>query len=221
MPEPKEALMATPGNSRLLLHHAAPSRSSTALWMLEELGEPYSLHIVDLKSGEQRQSAFLAINPMGKVPALEHNGVMVTEAGAICLYLADAFPRAGLAPAIGDPLRGPYLRWMFFQGNCLEPALIDKALEREPGQASMMPYGDLETTVETVARAVAKGPWFLGDRFTALDVYFGSAIRWTTQFGLLPAWPEFADYISRLEERPALKRALAKDAEIVAKPKAE
>lgn len=195
---------------RLLLHHAAPSRSSTVLWMLEELGEPYELHVLDMK-GEQRAPAYLAINPMGKVPAIEHDGVLVTETGAICLYLADAYPRAGLAPAIGDPLRGPYVRWMFFQGNCLEPALIDKALKREPGAASMMPYGDLDTTVETVAKAVAKGPWFLGDRFSALDVYFGSSIRWTTQFGLLPSRPEFASYIERLTARPAFKRAEAKD----------
>ncbi len=209
--------MTTPAPSRLRLHHAAPSRSSTVLWMLEELGEPYELNVLDLKKAEQRARAHLAVNPMGKVPALEHDGVLITEVGAICMYLADAYPKANLAPAIGDPLRGPYLRWMFFQGNCLEPALIDKALKREPGPASMLPYGDLDTTVETVAKAVAKGPWFLGDRFTALDVYFGSAIRWTTQFGLLPVRPEFTSYIERLGQRPALIRAIAKDAEIAAK----
>ena len=208
--------MTTSTNPRLVLHHAAPSRSSTVLWMLEELGEPYELHVLDLKKGEQRQPAFLAINPMGKVPALEHDGVLVTEVGAICAYLADAYPKANLAPVIGDPQRGPYLRWMFFQGNCLEPALIDKALKREPGQASMMPYGDLDTTVQTVAKAIAKGPWFLGDRFTALDVYFGSAIRWTMQFGLLPPLPEFTSYAARLADRPALQRAEAKDKAIQA-----
>ena len=196
---------------RLKLYHAAPSRSSTVLWMLEELDEPYELHVLDLKAGEQRQPAYLAVNPMGKVPAIQHDGALVTEVGAICLYLADAYPKANLAPAIGDPLRGPYVRWMFFQGNCLEPALIDKALKRQPGQASMMPYGDIETVVETTAKAVAKGPWFLGDRFTALDVYFGSAIRWTMQFGLLPPRPEFTAYTERLATRPALQRALAKD----------
>ncbi|MGD9806036.1 MAG: glutathione S-transferase family protein [Hyphomicrobiaceae bacterium] len=206
--------MTASSSPRLKLHHAAPSRSSTVLWMLEEVGEPYELHIVDLKKGEQRQPDYLAINPMGKVPALEHDGVLVTEVGAICLYLADAYPKAALAPAIGDPQRGPYLRWMFFQGNCLEPALIDKALGREPGSPSMMPYGDIETTIETVAQAVAKGPWALGDRFSALDVYLGSAIRWTMQFGLLPERPEFTSYVTRLLERPALQRAIAKDKEI-------
>jgi len=199
---------------RITLYHGSPSRSSTVLWMLEELGEPYELKLLDLKKGEQRQPAYLAVNPMGKVPALIHDGVLITEVGAICTYLADAYPRAGLAPAVDDPLRGPYLRWMFFQGNCLEPALIDRALKREPGQASMMPYGDVDTTVETVARAVAKGPWFLGDRFTALDVYFGSAIRWTLQFGILPARPEFTAYRDRLMQRPAYSRAEAKDGEL-------
>jgi glutathione S-transferase len=210
--------MSASPTPRLKLHHAAPSRSSTVLWMLEELGEPYDLHVLDLKKGEQRQAAYLAVNPMGKVPALERDGVLITEVGAICLYLADAYPEAGLAPAIGDPLRAPYLRWMFFQGNCLEPAIVDRALKREPGPPSMMPYGNFDTTVETVAKAVAEGPWALGDRFTALDVYLGSAIRWTMQFGLLPARPEFTSYCTRLEQRPAFQRATAKDKEIQDRP---
>lgn len=196
----------------LRLHHSAPSRSSTVLWMLEEIGEPYDLDILNLKDGDNLKPAYLAINPMGKVPALEHDGQLITEVGAICHYLADAFPNAGLAPAIGDPLRGAFLRWMYFQGNCFEPAIIDKAMQREPGQRAMSPYGTFDTSVDVVARAVAKGPWFLGDRFTALDVYFGSAIRWTTQFGLLPDRPEFKAYIARLVERPAAKRAAARDA---------
>ena len=198
----------------LRLHHAAPSRSSTALWMLEEIGAPYELHVLNMKAGEQRQPAYLAINPMGKVPALEHNGQLITEVGAICLYLADAFPAARLAPAIGAPLRGPYLRWMFFQGNAFEPAIIDRALKRDAGPPSMLPYGDFDTTIETVAKALSKGPWFLGDTFSALDVYFGSAIRWTTEFGLLPKLPEFTALIDRIEARPAYLRAKAKDSDI-------
>ena len=118
---------------RLKLYHAAPSRSSTALWMLEELGEPYTLEVLDIKKEETRTPAYLAINPMGKVPALMHDGVLVTEVGAICTYLADAYPAKALAPAIGAPLRGPYLRWMFFQGNCLEPALIARRGRKELG----------------------------------------------------------------------------------------
>lgn len=198
------------------LHHAAPSRSSTVLWMLEELGEPYDLHVLDLKNGEQLAPAYRAINPMGKVPALEHRGQVITEVGAICAYLADAFPKAGLAPAVTDPLRGPYLRWMFFQGNCFEPAIIDRAMKREPGQRAMSPYGEFDLVIDTVAGAV-RGPWFLGDRFTALDVYFGSAIKWTTGFGLCPARPELTGYIERLNGRPALQRATTKDDEVAAR----
>ncbi|MFV0295408.1 MAG: glutathione S-transferase family protein [Hyphomicrobiaceae bacterium] len=199
---------------RLKLYHAAPSRSSTVLWMLEELGQPYSLEVLDLSAGATRTPAYLAINPMGKVPALLHDGVLITEVGAICLYLADAYPEAGLAPAFDDPLRGPYVRWMFFQGNCFEPAIIDKAFGREPGNKSTMPYGDFETTIEAVANAVAKGPWFLGERFTALDIYFGSTIRWTMSFGLLPERPEFKAYADRLATRPAAQRAAARDSDL-------
>lgn len=201
----------------LRLHHAAPSRSSTVLWMLEEIGAPYELHVLDLKAGEQRHPAYLAINPMGKVPALEHNGQLITEVGAICLYLADAFPDARMAPPIGDARRGPYLRWMFFQGNAFEPAIIDRALKRDAGPPSMLPYGDFDTTIGTVAKALGKGPWFLGDTFSALDVYFGSAIRWTTEFGLLPKLPEFTALIGRIEARPAFLRAKAKDSEITSR----
>ncbi|MFM9939111.1 MAG: glutathione S-transferase family protein [Hyphomicrobiaceae bacterium] len=201
----------------LRLHHASPSRSSTVLWMLEEIGEPYDLHVLDLKKGEQRQPAYLAINPMGKVPALEHDGQLITEVGAICLYLADAFPKAKLAPAIGDIRRGPYLRWMFFQGNAFEPAIVDRALKRDAASPMMLPYGDFDTTIATVAAALKKGPWFLGDTFSALDVYFGSAIRWTTEFGLCPPRPEFTGLIERIAKRPAFLRAKAKDSEIAAR----
>lgn len=197
--------------AKLVLHHAAPSRSSTVLWMLEEVGEPYDLVVLDLKAGEQLQPAHLAVNPMGKVPALVADGTVIAEVGAICTYLADAFPKSGLAPPIGDRLRGPYLRWMFFQGSAFEPAIIDHAMKREPGARAMSPYGDFATTIDVVADALSGGPWFLGDKFSALDVYFGSAIRWTTQFGLLPDRPQFASYITRLAARPALQRALAKD----------
>ena len=199
-----------------ILYHCPNTRSSTTLWMMEELGVPYELRVLNMKKGEQRQAAHLARNPMGKVPVLEHNGGIVTEGGAICTYLADTFPAAGLAPAIGDPLRGPYLRWMFFAGTAFEPAIVDRALKREPGTPSMMPYGDVDTTIEVAAQAVAKGPWLLGDRFSAADVHFGAGIRWTTMFGILPKRPEFTAYITRLETRPALQRATAKDVELAA-----
>ncbi len=205
---------------KIVLHHGAPSRSSTALFMLEEVGAPYELRVLDLQAGEQLKPAFLAINPMGKVPTIEHNGAVITEVGAICTYLADAFPAAGLAPPVGDPLRGPYLRWMFFQGNCLEPAIIDHALKREPGRRGMMPYGDYETTVGTLEKAIETGPWFLGARYSAADVYVGSAIAWGLQFKLLPERDTFKRYVARLAERPARQRAIAIDGKIAASKQA-
>jgi glutathione S-transferase len=201
---------------KIILHHGAPSRSSTVLFMLEEVGAPYELRLLDLQVGEQLKPAFLAINPMGKVPTIEHAGAVITEVGAICAYLADAFPAAGLAPPVGDPLRGPYLRWMFFQGNCLEPAMIDHAMKREPGRRGMMPYGDYDTTVGTLEKAVEKGPWFLGERYSAADVYVGSAIAWGLQFKLLPERDAFKRYAERLRLRPASERGVAIDEKIVA-----
>jgi glutathione S-transferase len=203
-------------SGKIILHHAAPSRSSTVLFMLEEVGVPYDLRVLDLQAGDQLKPAFLAINPMGKVPTIEHDGVVITEVGAICTYLADAFPAAGLAPPVNDPMRGPYLRWMFFQGNCLEPAIVDHALKREPGNRAMMPYGDYETAVGAVEKAIEKGPWFLGDRYSAADVYVGSAIAWGLQFKLLPERDTFKRYAARLAERPARQRAVAVDEKITA-----
>ena len=201
---------------KIVLHHGAPSRSATILFMLEELGAPYELRLLDLQAGDQLKPAFLAINPMGKVPTIEHTGAVITEVGAICTYLADAFPAAGLAPPVGDPLRGPYLRWMFFQGNCLEPAMIDHALKREPGRRGMMPYADYETTVGTLEKAIEKGPWFLGARYSAADVYVGSALAWGLQFKLLPERDTFKRYAERLRQRPACQHAVAIDEKNVA-----
>jgi glutathione S-transferase len=203
-------------SGKIILHHAAPSRSSTVLFMLEEIGAPYELKVMDLQKEEQYRPEYLAINPMGKVPAIEYEGAVVTEVGAICTYLADAFPKAGLAPPIGDPLRGTYLRWMFFQGNALEPAIVDRALKREPGRRGMMPYGTYEVAVAALERAVEKGPWFLGERYSAADVYVGSAISWGLQFQLLPEREVFKKYAARLNARPARQRALAIDEKIAA-----
>lgn len=199
-----------------VLYHIAPSRSSTVLWMLEEVGAPYALRVLDMKAGEQRQPAYLAVNPMGKVPALVHRGVTVTEAGAVCAYLADAFPEAGLAPAPGDPLRGAYFRWLFFNPGCLEPAMTDRALQRPAGPTSMLGYGDYDTTMDVLAAAVAAGPFLLGERFSAADVLIGSGIRWGLIADLVPKRPEFVAYAERLGARPAAQRAAARDAELMA-----
>ncbi len=196
----------------LIFYHNPQSRAATVHWMLEEAGAPYETRFISLKSGEQRQPAYLSINPMGKVPAIQHKGVVVTEVAAICCYLADEFPQHHLAPAIGDPQRGSYLRWMFFVPSCLEPACIDHALKREAAKPAMVGYGDYDTTMQVTARALTQGPYLLGDRFTAADVVLGSLLRWTMMFQITPQLPEFVAYVERLNERPAYKRANARDA---------
>jgi glutathione S-transferase len=211
-PDSHEDLMAA-----LTLYHAIPSRSSIVRWMLEEIGEPYDLHVVDLKKGENRDPKYLAVNPMGKVPALRHGDAVITEAAAICCYLADAFPQAGLAVPIGDPRRGPYLRWLFFGPGCIEPAVTDKAFKRaEPAPRGTLGYGDYDTVMNVLADALRLGPHLLGAQFTAADVVIGSTLRWGMQFKLIPELPEFVAYTRRLAERPALKRATDGDAAVMA-----
>jgi glutathione S-transferase len=199
--------------SDLTLYHISPSRSSIVLWMLEEVGEPFDIHLLDAKKGENREPAYLAVNPMGKVPAIRHKGVVITEGAAICCYLADSFPAAKLNVPIGDPQRGPYLKWLFFGPSCVEPAMLDHMMKREGGQRSTLGWGDHESVVDVLRDAVSKGPFLMGERFTAADVIVGSGLRWGMMFKGLPELPEFATYVKRLTERPAAKRAEAKDAE--------
>ena len=201
---------------KVTLFHAPNTRSSGALTLLEELGAEYELQVLNFKASEQRGSAYLAINPMGKVPAVKHGDALITEQVAVFLYLADLYPEADLAPAIGDPLRGPYLRWMAFYGSCFEPALIDRALKREPSPPGMSPYGDYDTTLKTLTDQLALGPYLLGDTFTAADVLWGTALTWTTGFKLVPALPVIQSYIDRWNARPSVARVRAKDAELAA-----
>jgi len=203
--------------AKLTLYHAVQSRSAIARWMLEEVGEPYDIHLLNLSKGDNRTAAYLAVNPMGKVPALQHGDAVVTESAAICTYLADAFPKAGLSIPIGDPRRGVYLKWLFFSPGCMEPAVTDRAFPRkeEPRRATLG-YGDFDTTMNVAAQAVAKGPYLMGEQFTAADVVVGSMLRWGTMFNLIPPRPEFAAYTERLSQRPALQRAEAKDKELAA-----
>jgi glutathione S-transferase len=203
--------MTTP---ELTLHHAPNTRSTGARILLEELGAPYTLHVLNMKAAEQRAPAYLAINPMGKVPALTHGDALITEQVAVFLYLADLFPQAGLAPAIGDPLRGPYLRWMAFYGSCFEPALVDRAQKREPGSPSMSPYSDYDTMLKTLTDQLGKGSCLLGERFSAADVLWGTALRWTVKFGLVPELPVIRAYIDRVNARPAVLRVQAMEAEL-------
>jgi len=200
----------------ITLFHSPNTRSSGALALLEELGAPYDLHVLDMKRGQQREAAYLAINPMGKVPAVLDGDAVVTEQGAVFLYLADRFPDARLAPAIGDPLRGPYLRWLVYYGSSFEPALVDRAMKREPAAPGMCPYGDYDTMLKTLIDQLAKGPYLLGERFSAADVLWGTALTWTTMFKLVPELPVIVDYMARVNARPAVVRARKKDAELAA-----
>ncbi len=203
--------------ANLKLYHAAPSRSSIVRWMLEELGEPYELEVMNLQSGIQRQADYRKINPMGKVPALLHGEVVVTEVAAICTYLADEFPDAGLNVPVGDPRRATYLKWLFFTPGCLEPAILDKAYPRkETPFSGTLGYGDYDLVLNVVRQAVSQGEYLLGDKFSAADVVLGSMIRWGMMFDLLPKDPELQAYVQRLEARPALQRATALDHELAA-----
>jgi glutathione S-transferase len=196
----------------LTLYHANPSRSAVALWMLEEIGQPYEIHKLDLQKGEQLKPDYLAINPMGKVPALKHKGAVVTENSAICTYLADEFPQAKLNIPVGNPQRGVYLKWLFFGPGVFEPAMTDAAFpRREAANPTALGYRPFDQVLDIMAKAVSKGPFLMGEQFTAADVVIGSGLRYGTMFKLIPERKEFSDYIARFSGRPALQRAMAKD----------
>ncbi|WP_407522049.1 glutathione S-transferase family protein [Methylobacterium oryzisoli] len=201
---------------RVTLYHSPNTRSSSALLLLEELGAPYDLHVLNMKAGENRAPAYLAVNPMGKVPAIRHGDALVTEQAAVFLYLADLFPQAGLAPALGDPLRGPYLRWMVYYGSAFEPAVVDKHRGGEPAPLAMSPYGSYEAVMDLVNAQLRRGPYLLGERFTAADVLWGAALAWTTMFKLVPETPEITAYVGRHLQRPAVARVREKDAALEA-----
>ena len=184
------------------------SRGRVVRWMLEEIGEPYRTQLLDYGT-TMKAPAYLSINPMGKVPAIRHGDTVVTEAAAICAYLADAFPGAGLAPPPGDRLRGPYYRWLFFVAGPLEAAWTNKAMgfvvpeERE----RMMGYGRFENVINALEGAVSQSKYVVGDSFTAADVYVGSNIGFGMDFGMIKKRPAFEQYWQRLSARPAAVRA--------------
>lgn len=202
---------------KITLFHTPNTRSSGVLLLLEELGTPYELRVLNMKAGEQRQAEYLAINPMGKVPAIRHGESLVTEQVAIYLYLADLFPQSGLAPALSDPLRGPYLRWMVFYAACFEPAVFDRAQKRDPAPPGMSPYGDFDTMLKTLTAQLERGPYLLGEKVTAADVLWGTALTWTTMFQLIPPLAVIQNFIERMNARPACARVKAMDAELAAK----
>ena len=198
------------------------SRARIVRWMLEEVGEPYET--VVLGYGTSMKSAdFLAVNPMGKVPTIKHGDTVVTEAAAICAYLADVFPQAGLAPPHGSKLRGPYYRWMFFAAGPVEQAATGKALGllAPEDKAAMAGYGTYDATVAALETALEPGPYICGDQFTAADVYVGAHIGWGMMFGTLPKRPAFEDYFARISQRPAALRAAEIDDGLVAEAQAQ
>ncbi|HEY1726100.1 MAG TPA: glutathione S-transferase family protein [Steroidobacteraceae bacterium] len=196
------------------------SRARMVHWMLEEVGAPYRIEIIDLQKGEQRQPKFLAINPMGKLPAITHRGTTITETGAICAYLADAFPKAALAPPTDDPARGTYLRWMFFGAGCVDTALMDRMLERPvPERTSALGYGRYEDFVATLEKALTPGPYILGDRISAADIYLGAQIGFGLMIKALEPTPKFSGYSALLTARPAYQRAQQQSEELVAQMK--
>ena len=200
----------------LTLFHAAPSRSAGVLALLEALGADYTLQVLDLKAGDNLAPGYLALNPMGKVPAVLHDGVLVTEQVALYQYLAELYSDAGLAPGIGDPLRGPFLRWLAFHGSCFEPAMIDVAMKREPAPRSMSPYVDAATVMQTMEAQLAQGDYVLGARLSAVDFLWGSALGWLTAFNLVQPGPATAAYIARMAAHPAVVRAREIDAALMA-----
>ena len=203
-------------HSPVTFFHAPHSRSSITRAMLEELGVPFDLVTLDLQRNEQRSGEYLAINPMGKVPALRHEGVLITEQPAILMYLAELYPEKGLAPPVDDPLRGPYLRWMVFYGSCFEPAIMDFSQKREPVPAMACAYGDYDSVMRVIAAQLKQGPWLLGDRFTAADVLWGGALNYGMMFKLVPERPALRAYVDRVQSRPAIRRASELDEALVA-----
>jgi glutathione S-transferase len=203
----------------LTLYTNPMSRGRIARWMLEEAGADYAVEVLGY-GGTMKADAYLAINSMGKVPAIVHDGRVVTECAAICAYLADAFPDAGLAPT--DAERADYYRWMFFAAGPLEQAITNRSLGVVPSddQQRMVGYGDYDRVVTALEAAVAAHPYIAGDRFTAADVYVGSHVMWGTQFGTLPKLDAFTTYLGRLLERPAYARASALDDAAVAEMQA-
>lgn len=194
----------------LTLYTNPMSRGRIARWMLEETGQPYETVVLGY-ADTMKAPDYLAINPMGKVPAIRHDDHVVTEGAAICAYLADAFPEAGLAPPAGE--RADYYRWLFFAAGPVEQAVTHRSMSIEPNEAQrrMIGYGSYDGLVDVLVDAVAGREWIAGDRFTAADVYFGSQIAWGTMFGTLPKRDAFTAYVERLTARPAYQRAAALD----------
>lgn len=209
--------MVQSSDAEIVFYTNPMSRGRIVRWMLEELGQPYRTVVLDYGT-TMKAPDYLAINPMGKVPALVHRGVVVTEGAAICAWLADAFPQAGLAPALDDPARGTWYRWLFFAAGPMEAAITARSLNLLPpaDKAASVGYGSFDQMVDALETAVAEGPWILGDRFSAADVYLGSQIIWGLMFKTLPERDVFKAYADRLNGREAAVRAREIDDALIA-----
>jgi glutathione S-transferase len=192
------------------------SRGRIVRWMLEEIGCPYRTVTLDFGT-TMKAPEYLAINPMGKVPAITHRGVTVTEGAAICAYLADAFPEAGLAPPPGDPLRGPYYRWLFFAAGPVESVMVSKGLGllAPPDQRGRVGYGTYEDTIDALETALRPGPHILGERFSAADVFVGASLGWGLMSKGIEPRPIFQEYVGRIMARPAARRANEIDGKVI------
>jgi glutathione S-transferase len=179
---------------RITLFYSPQTRATGTRVLLEELGAPYDLQILNMKAGEQRKPAYLGVNPLGKVPAIRHGDALVTEQVAIYIYLADLFPQAGLTPALDDP-----------------PAVIDKFMKHAPAPVTQSPYADYETMLGALEAQLATGPYLLGERMTAADILWGVAFNWTMMFGLVPKKDVFVRYAERIASRPSFQRISADD----------
>lgn len=194
------------------LYHHPFTRAANVVWMLEEAGLPYQLEYVDIRAGAQKDEAFLALNPMGKLPTLVDGEVVLTESAAIGLYLGDRAD--GMAPAIDDPRRAAYYRWILFGPSVVEPCAYAKGAnwEYQPGSAG---WGTFEAMHATLEHAIGEGPWLLGDTFTMADVCLGGTIRYMVQFGMVEKRERFMDYLDRLQQRPAFQRSTAINGRII------
>jgi glutathione S-transferase len=203
----------------ITLYHAPKTRSSRFLWLLEEIGQPYEVKLVDIRRGDANQGSgakeaaaeYRRIHPHGKVPAIVHDGVPVFESAAIALYLGDAFPAAGLAPAIGDPKRGPYVTWLAYYAGVMEPAFVGKALGFTTTN-STTGWASTDDVLSHVTETLARAPYLVGEQLTTADILFGSTFALFQGSPLLPPSDVLSAYVERIKKRPAYVRAAAKDA---------
>ncbi|MBV8696638.1 MAG: glutathione S-transferase family protein [Bradyrhizobium sp.] len=189
------------------LYWCPRTRSFTALWLMEETGQPYERVLIDISTGAQKQADYLAINPMGKVPALKDGEVTLAENAAICAYVAERYPDAKLTPPLGDPVRAKFLYWLFFLPGCIEPAMVQLSTKFEMNPVAAG-WGEAQRPFDVLDAALSKGPWLLGENFSAADVAMGSMLNFAVRmFKMVPSRPSFEAYVDRCTARPAFQRA--------------